>query len=318
MSSADRVDQLTLLYRGTLESCNYDCSYCPFAKRSETPAHAARDAAELARFLQWCQLAPVQQLSVFFTPWGEALYQERYRAAIVELSRTEKVRRVAIQTNLAGSLTWLGEADPSRVGLWTTWHPSQVSQERFLANVSRLVGLGISHSVGVVGLKSQLDQIEQLRSALPASTSLWVNAFSPGGGAVPRGYYSDSDLRRLRAVDPLFEVGLVRFASRGRACGAGRDSLAVAGSGKVRRCHFIPHVRGNLYTDPLPDLLRADGCPRPLCDCHIGYVQLDELGASQVYGAGLLHRVVRPGIDEAEIAAYLQRAATLGWTQPGD
>ena len=33
--------RLSILYRGPLSSCNYDCAYCPFAKRRETPAQLA-------------------------------------------------------------------------------------------------------------------------------------------------------------------------------------------------------------------------------------------------------------------------------------
>ena len=44
---------LSILYRGPLSSCNYACDYCPFAKRSETPAELAHDRACLERFAGW-------------------------------------------------------------------------------------------------------------------------------------------------------------------------------------------------------------------------------------------------------------------------
>src|SRR5439155_13329710 len=44
---------LSLLYRGPLSSCNYDCGYCPFAKRRETAAELARDRTALGRFVDW-------------------------------------------------------------------------------------------------------------------------------------------------------------------------------------------------------------------------------------------------------------------------
>jgi biotin synthase-like enzyme len=34
---------LSVLYRGPLSSCNYDCHYCPFAKHHETSAELRRD-----------------------------------------------------------------------------------------------------------------------------------------------------------------------------------------------------------------------------------------------------------------------------------
>ena len=43
---------LSVLYRGPLSSCNYGCTYCPFAKHHETDAEHAVDARALERFLQ--------------------------------------------------------------------------------------------------------------------------------------------------------------------------------------------------------------------------------------------------------------------------
>ena len=40
---------LSILYRGTLSSCNYDCPYCPFAKRKDSRATLATDARLASR-----------------------------------------------------------------------------------------------------------------------------------------------------------------------------------------------------------------------------------------------------------------------------
>lgn len=311
--------ELTLIYRGPLDSCNYGCAYCPFAKKPETPEQKAADEGALERFLGWVRCSSrrpqaassetADGISVFFTPWGEALHHARYREAIVELSHLPGVRKVAIQTNLAGSLDWLAEAEPTRVGIWATWHPTEVSQERFLRNVARLRELGVSHSVGVVGVRHRVAEIEALRAALPERTPMWVNAFSPDGGAVRPDYYDAATIARLAAVDPMFEIGLLRFASRGRTCAAGRTVLAIDGDGTARRCHFLPKVLGNLYADPLEDILTDSPCPRPVCDCHIGYVHLDDLRAREVYGDGLLERVPDPAW--ADPVGYLARARAL-------
>nr|WP_277874821.1 hypothetical protein [Leptolyngbya sp. FACHB-16] len=41
---------LTILYRGSLVSCNYGCEYCPFAKRQQSAAELAVDRQSLDRF----------------------------------------------------------------------------------------------------------------------------------------------------------------------------------------------------------------------------------------------------------------------------
>src|SRR5687767_5798692 len=102
-----RAMRLGVLYRGPLSSCNYDCSYCPFAKRMETAAELATDRASLARFVARVKELDAFQWRVFFTPWGEALTRSWYRESLASLSRTPHVLRAAIQTNLSVPPRWL-------------------------------------------------------------------------------------------------------------------------------------------------------------------------------------------------------------------
>lgn len=44
---------LTILYRGPLASCDYDCPYCPFAKRRDSRAQLTADRSALERFAGW-------------------------------------------------------------------------------------------------------------------------------------------------------------------------------------------------------------------------------------------------------------------------
>ena len=68
---------ITILYRGPLASCDYDCSYCPFAKRRDTPEQLRADRAAVERFVDWvasqATQSPGKRISVLFTPWGEGL-----------------------------------------------------------------------------------------------------------------------------------------------------------------------------------------------------------------------------------------------------
>src|SRR4029453_4712194 len=92
---------LSLLYRGPLASCNYDCPYCPFAKRRDPPELLRADLAALARFAGWVAETTDVTLSVLFTPWGEGLTRSWYRDTMVQLSQLSHVELVGIQTNLA-------------------------------------------------------------------------------------------------------------------------------------------------------------------------------------------------------------------------
>jgi MoaA/NifB/PqqE/SkfB family radical SAM enzyme len=277
---------LSLLYRGTLESCNYACHYCPFAKRVDSRARLARDASEVARFVAWVgqQQRPV---SVLFTPWGEALVRRHYRAAISALSHMAHVSQVAVQTNLSAPLAWLQDAQRDKIGLWCTYHPDQTTLARFLERCQRLERLGVKFSVGVVAMHEHFDAIRALRAALPSQCYIWLNAYDRRGP----GYYSEDDLRWLDALDPWFVYSRKPVPSRGKACRAGSHVVSVDGEGEVQRCHFLPERLGNLYQDSLESMLQERACPRFKCDCYIGYAHRKDLPFNADFGDSVLARI---------------------------
>jgi hypothetical protein len=282
--------RLTILWRGPLESCNYGCEYCPFAKKVEGPAELARDRAALARFVEWVEARPAvrpgQRLALFFTPWGEALVRPWYREALARLSRLPHVDKVAVQTNLSVRLDWVEQADPAKLGLWATYHPGEVDRARFVARCLDAVARGVPLSAGIVGLREHLDEAEALRRELPPHVYVWVNAYKRVAD-----YYAPGELARLEAVDPLFRLNTVHHPSRGRACRAGAQVLSVDGEGVVRRCHFVRAPIGSIYDPDFEACLAERPCPNETCGCHIGYVHLDHLGLAQVFGSGLLERI---------------------------
>ncbi len=278
------MNHLTILYRGPLASCDYDCPYCPFAKRRDSRDQLLADRAALERFTAWVASCE-HPVSVLFTPWGEGLVRPWYRRTLVTLSLLPHVARVAIQTNLSQRVGWAADADPSRLALWATYHPSQVSLDRFLARCEELTATGIRHSVGIVGLPAHYDDAVALRRALPARTYLWVNAAEGLS-------YSAAEAARWTALDPLFSWSRHPHPSRGLPCRTGDTVISVDGAGTVRRCHFVPAVLGNLYDGSFRAALRpTPACPAEVCDCHIGYVHLVPLGLYDVFAGGILERI---------------------------
>ncbi|MET9344072.1 STM4011 family radical SAM protein [Nonomuraea sp. NPDC003804] len=277
------VEHLTILYRGPLASCDYDCPYCPFAKRRDTPEQLRADRAALERFTAWVAEQPFQ-VSVLFTPWGEGAVRSWYRRALVELSHLPHVPRVAIQTNLSFRTSWLPTADLTALALWTTYHPGQVTRQRFLARCAELTALGVRFSVGVVGLPEHLAEARALREALPPSVYVWINA--------AEGHtYTDDEAAAWTGVDPLFRHSRFPHRSLGLACRTGESVVSVDGEGTVRRCHFVPAVLGNLYDGTALRALAPRGCPLEVCDCHIGYVHLEPLGLYDTFSGGVLERI---------------------------
>ena len=276
---------LHVLYRGPLASCNYACSYCPFAKRAESRPERDQDRAALERFVAHVEGASAQRWAIFFTPWGEALVRVGYQRAIRRLSQMPHVERVAIQTNLAVSPRWLRDANAAKVGLWCTFHPTETEQAPFVERVLAHRRSGASVSVGVVGMPEHLEAARALRAALPEDVYLWVNAAKRTHGP-----YDDALRQAFTAIDPHFGINATAHASRGQACLTGFDAISVDGSGDVRRCHFVPEVMGNLYDGSFTPQRRP--CPNERCGCHIGYVHLERLGLRSLFGSGLLERAL--------------------------
>ncbi|WP_217196788.1 STM4011 family radical SAM protein [Streptomyces buecherae] len=276
--------ELTVLYRGPLASCDYDCPYCPFAKRRDSREQLRADRAALERFTDWAAERADDRLSLLFTPWGEGLVRSWYRRALTELSHLPHVRRVAIQTNLSCRTDWLGAADLDALALWCTYHPGQTPYERFVAKCGELVERGVRFSVGIVGLPEHLAAAHRLRAALPAHVYLWVNAAE--GRA-----YTDAEAEQWTAIDPLFGYSRHPHESAGLPCRTGSSVISVDGDGTVRRCHFVRDALGNLYDGSYRAALRPRPCTRAVCDCHIGYVHLETLPLYDVFAGGVLERI---------------------------
>jgi hypothetical protein len=297
---------LQVLYRGPLESCNYGCIYCPFAKRKESAAQSREDRMALRRFVDWCAHFPDRnrsvgddrvRLEVLFTPWGEGLHRRRYQRALTDLAKMDHVDFVGIQTNLSVAprfdTTDLGEnrsqqALLQKIVLWATWHPSQTSLRRFVDRLVKARDMGVRVSPGMVAVNEHLSLVDEFeRELTKAGLRLeWLNAYKQGF-RTPKGYYSADQVERLSRIDPMFCSDLVGERSSGKPCATGTTVIAVDGSGDVTRCHFVMKPLGNLYTDPLSDVICPPDtfrpCQRSECNCFQGYVHLKTSRTNALY-----------------------------------
>jgi hypothetical protein len=205
---------------------------------------------------------------------------------LADLTQFDHVERAVIQTNLSCGLGWIGDCRLDRLALWTTFHPTEVDIDVFVAKVRRLHEQGVRLSVGVVGLKEHFDYIKNLKAMLPGEVYLWINAYK----RLPK-YYSADEVRELESLDPYFPFNHIRHPSMGLPCRAGETSFTVDGEGVMRRCHFIGDPIGNIYTTNWKASLRARTCTNEHCSCHIGYVYLEPLRQELVYGGNLLERI---------------------------
>jgi MoaA/NifB/PqqE/SkfB family radical SAM enzyme len=277
---------LSIQYRGPLSSCNYACSYCPFAKRTETPVQLERDKAAVMRFALWLECQTSHRWRVLFTPWGEALVRGWYRSAVTKMTHLVHVERIAVQTNLSCGLRWIDDCRPSGLSLWATFHPTQVDRRAFVRKVMVLREKKVPVSVGVVGVPAHFDEIRTLRSDLPADVYVWVNALQPR----PRPY-STEERRFLSGIDPLFELTARKQNSLGQGCRTGETVFTIDGDGDMRRCHFVDAVIGNIYEQNWESALQPRACPNRFCSCYLGIAHLESLQLERIFGTQVLERI---------------------------
>ena len=278
---------LDILYRGYLESCNYDCGYCPFAKQADTLDVQAKDKQAVQDFVNWISKRP-ENIRLLFTPWGEALTRRWYKDALIKISHLPLIKQVSIQTNGAWNSDWIKEANNSTLKLWITYHPDQTKLQTFLHRCEQLIQQGFDFSVGCVGLTENFKHIKALRNQLNTRIPVWVNAYHDGG----IGYYSNDDIQFLIGIDPTFKQNLNRHVSINRICRSGSRAFSIVGNGDIRRCHFVKTVIGSIYDKTWSPPKIAAPCPNAECNCYIGYAHLEEL--ESVYGNNIWSRIPLP------------------------
>lgn len=276
-----------ILYRGSLTSCNYSCTYCPFGKTKNTKYELTQDSQELTNFKNWVQ-SRNEEIGILMTPWGEGLIRSYYQKVMTELSHFQNVYRVAIQTNLSCSLDWMNNVNKKTFALWTTFHPTQTTVDKFLEKCFKLDEMNIRYSVGFVGFKEDFEALEQLKKGLNKDVYLWVNANKKEDN-----YYSTKDIEFIESIDPLFRWNLQYHPSFGKECKAGDTTFSVDGDGNMTRCHFIKNKIGNIYNKNFEEKLKPQLCSNQTCGCHIGYVHMNEHQLDKVYGDGILERIPR-------------------------
>jgi len=275
-----------ILYRGSLDSCNYDCHYCPFAKKKNTREELLYDKKCLNNFANWAE-ERTENLRILFTPWGEGLIRSYYQKAMIRLSHMQHVKLISIQTNLSCQLEWIKEVNPSTFRLWVTYHPDEVSFEKFIEKCQYLIANNIQFSVGVVGMKTHYKAIEKLKAIL-TDRYVWINAYKREVN-----YYSESEKTWLAEIDPYFKINNTYHDSLNKSCQAGYSSFSITGEGDVYPCHFVKQKLGNIYKNNLKDLIQKTTCPNTSCGCYIGYMNLDSLNLKEIYGNELLTRIIK-------------------------
>lgn len=263
-----------VLYRGSLKSCNYCCSYCPFSKRRASEIELQEDRERWLRFVDSLvgENPRRQYKALMVAPYGEALIHPWYLEGMARASRAAWMDAVGAQTNLSFSpedFCSHFRQSGGRVGklrLWATFHPEMVEEEEFAEKCKRLWEAGISLCAGSVGVPENIPRLRRLRKLLPRDIYLWVNKMD--GLRRP---YTEAERQEFLKIDPFFWRELLTVYADPAQC---RQRMFVESDGKWRVCNIGKTMEGSWYGQESGQRREDKGkreCGRVRCSCYLAY-----------------------------------------------
>ncbi|MGL5434058.1 MAG: STM4011 family radical SAM protein [Lachnospiraceae bacterium] len=279
----------TICYRGSLKSCNYRCSYCPFSKNPQSAKQLAGDRAALEQFCR--ETENYKDIGIMLLPYGEALIHSYYLEQIAGLTQQNTVSFVACQTNLSLDIDRLADAgiDLQKLRLWCSFHPSQTSVDAFIGQCEVLLRYDISFCVVAVGDVMALPVIQELRARLHPEIYLWINDMD--GKPAP---YTKEDIQAFTAIDPLFSLELNNLRADISQCNAGRDSYFINDKGDVFACNISKVPMGNIYRQRLEEM-SGRSCRAKVCSCYLAYSNRKDMERLEVFGRNRAFRIPESG-----------------------
>lgn len=269
-------------YRGSLKSCNYSCSYCPFSKRKEGKREAGRDEKDLLSFVDRLLTVKEDGNALLIAPYGEALRYGYYWRELARLSGSSVFDGVGAQTNLSFPVEEMlgiyiqNKGRIEKLRLWCTFHPEMVTVEGFASQCGILSSHNIRYCVGAVGIPGQIGELWKLKEALPGGVYLWLNKMDGLGRN-----YTEREIEEFLEIDAYFRQELVHHKADVKNC---RHNIFVEADGTMRRCNLSRRSVGNLYEmeEGEPWVREVDrrlsqqvNCGRRECSCYLAYCNLE-------------------------------------------
>ncbi len=280
-----------IFYRGSLKSCNYCCSYCPFSKGKESRSGIERDEAQWNRFVKYICRGSFSG-AVQAVPYGEALIHRYYWEGLAALSRCGGIDAVGAQSNFSFQASEMLDVFERAGGvkekmfLWGTFHPEMVSVDAFLRKCTELKKAGVSFCVGAVGVPENQELLRELRSGLDRSVYMWINRMDGMGRK-----YTPEEIRVFSQIDAYFPLELRGFSPDVSRC---LPSILVEGDGNIRSCIQCHASLGNLYEEEtvrFPD----KKCTSKRCGCYLAYATRSDIPELDAFGPYPAFRVPQGG-----------------------
>lgn len=312
----------TICYRGSLKSCNYRCSYCPFSKHRASVQELEKDRQNFGRFCESIadRAAEFDIGAVFVVPYGEASIHRWYWEGLGRLAGLDSLERVGLQTNLSFSVEeclaifdlYSGDANREngresdresdketsekivrgisgaarrKLRIWATFHPEMTDIEKFADKCHRLADSGVNLCVGAVGAPQNIPLFGRLRERLSPDLYLWINKMDGLGRA-----YTEEEKRAFLELDPFFGLECGSPAADAAMCS---DRCFVEADGRIRACNIGRIKEGNWYQSEQKEIFRPL-CGKKRCSCYLAYGGRADFEGRQFFGTYPIFRVPKP------------------------
>lgn len=316
------MDRKTICYRGSLKSCNYRCSYCPFSKHRASVQELEKDRQNFGRFCESIadRAAEFDIGAVFVVPYGEASIHRWYWEGLGRLAGLDGLDRVGLQTNLSFSVEeclaifdlysedanreniresnketcketaektvrGISGAARRKLCIWATFHPEMTDMETFVEKCHRLADSGVNLCVGAVGAPQNIPLLGRLRERLSPDLYLWINKMDGLGRA-----YTEEEKRAFLELDPFFGLECGSPAADAAMCS---DRCFVEADGRIRACNIGRIKEGNWYQSEQKEIFRPL-CGKKRCSCYLAYGGRADFEGRQFFGAYPIFRVPKP------------------------
>ncbi len=310
------MNRSVILYRGSLKSCNYKCSYCPFSKHRISERELEKDKKQWFHFVE-SVVHTVQENTILgkraeehdfrktlggimVAPYGEALIHSWYWEGLARLSALDRIDAVGIQTNLSFSeqqnlaVFLHKKGKPEKLRLWATFHPEMVSIKEFAEKCKRLKNMGISLCAGAVGNPEMTKQLLALRNILPDDIYLWINKMD----GLKR-EYTQEEQEKFLEIDPYFWRELEVIPAEDKWC---RERLFVEADGSMRICNISRKTGINWYDfngssrewlSQKEQNHDAEQCGQKICSCYLAYGGRNDFVSQVLFGPYPVFRIPR-------------------------
>jgi MoaA/NifB/PqqE/SkfB family radical SAM enzyme len=249
---------LRIWYVSALQRCNFRCSYCVTGQarvNSKEEWAQPMDLNRHVKVLEWIAALPYR-VTIRIASIGEPFVSGPYLDSLAKLSHSGNIEFLELLTN--GSFApinfqrFVEAAAPERIRMWMTFHPGQVSRERFLRGALLAREKGVEAVVHALLFPDNVEEIRALKTDCEAEGlrlhigyGLNFNNAFPDRGLVP--------ILEEPGVDPAalawntgFSAELYRQAENpsGALCAAGHDYVYIDPCGSVHRCRTYSLIAG--------------------------------------------------------------------------